>query len=184
LVGGLNSTNYCPVASGTSFGRKSAAVTSCDAVCIRLLVRANRTSPIAIPTKNTAMNPTPIMPPFRGGLRLNPRSCWSKSSWSRWFIFQIFENDPYEMGGKRCPGSASMVRGSGLSIRRSGDEIPCQRFLQGCQRPGFPHPPAHQIAVSVSSIHWFSDTSTPPRMETLHDGERGPTPPMSFYSPR
>lgn len=132
-----------------------------------------RTSPIAIPTKNTAMNPTPIMPPFRGGLRLNPRSCWSKSSWSRWFIFQIFENDPYEMGGERCPGSASMVRGSGLSIRRSGDEIPCQRFLQGCQRPGFPHPPAHQIAVSVSFIHWVSDTSTPPRMEPLHDGERG-----------
>jgi hypothetical protein len=58
------------VASGTSFGSESAAVTSCDAVCIRLLVRANRTSPIAIPTENTAMNPTPIMPPFRGGLRL------------------------------------------------------------------------------------------------------------------
>jgi hypothetical protein len=152
LVGGLNSTNYCPVASGTSFGRKSAAVTSCDAVCIRLLVRANRTSPIAIPTKNTAMNPTPIMPPFRGGLRLNPRSCLFKSSWSRWFIFQIFENDPYEMGG---------------------DEIPCQRSLQCCQRPRFPHPPAHQIAVSVSFIHWVSDTSTPPRIEPLHDGQRG-----------
>ncbi|MGC1864545.1 MAG: hypothetical protein WA720_00030, partial [Pseudolabrys sp.] len=33
---------------------------------------------------------------------------------ANWFIFQIFENDRYEMGGKRCPGSASMVRGSGL----------------------------------------------------------------------
>lgn len=155
-IGHSLASSYCPVTGGTSFGSESAAVTSCDAVCIRLLVRANTS-----PTRKHGDE---------------PHAHYAAVPWrttTNWFIFQIFENDRYEMGGKRCPGSASMVRGSGLSIRRSGDEIPCQRFLQGCQRPGFPHPPAHQIAVSVSFIHWVSDTSTPPRMEPLHDGERG-----------
>lgn len=46
---------------GTLSRREITAIASCDAVCISLLPRANRMSPMAIPTKNTTTNATLIM---------------------------------------------------------------------------------------------------------------------------
>ena len=60
-----------------------AAVTSFDAVCICLRSLANRVAPMAMPSKRTARNATPMRPSFPGGAGLTPHNCLSSSSWSR-----------------------------------------------------------------------------------------------------
>ena len=47
-------------------------------------------------------------------LVIGPSGCLSKSSWSRRFIFGT---SPYKTRGSRYPGSASIAREFGLSIR-------------------------------------------------------------------
>jgi hypothetical protein len=60
---------------------------SIDAICIGALWGADRTPPIAMPTKNIAASITAITPSFGGGP--SRRICLSKSSWSRRSIFEV-----------------------------------------------------------------------------------------------
>ena len=150
---------------GTLSRREITAIASCDAVCISLLPRANRMSPMAIPTKNTTTNATLIMPPFRGGPGLTPHSCLSKSSWSR-DSSSTFRKWPVRNAGELAgvPSSASTGPQPGLSIRRSGDELDHRGPFLCCQGPRFHLAPAPRTGVSVSPIHWFSTPMSP------HDG--------------
>ena len=54
--------DYCQVVRGTPFGRKIAAVTSFDAICIGSVLYANRKPPRAMPAKNAARNANIITP--------------------------------------------------------------------------------------------------------------------------
>jgi hypothetical protein len=49
------------------------------------------------------------------------------------------------------------LRRHGLSPRQNGDEFHHQQTALNCLRARLRYAPAHETALSVNSIHWFSD---------------------------
>ena len=90
LVGVGSSICYRGITGGAPFRREIAVPASFDVTCIGSLPCANTTPPMAMPAKNIAISITTITLSFRGGR--SPRSCFSKSSWSRRSISALPEN--------------------------------------------------------------------------------------------
>jgi hypothetical protein len=84
-----------------TFRKEIAAVVSYDAICIICFLScANRTPPIAIPTKNTTANSKPVMPAFCGGLRANsPQLPIQKLLVAFVHHFKSSGNDPCKRAG-------------------------------------------------------------------------------------
>ena len=82
-------TGYCRIDRDAPVGTEIVAGASFDAIRIGSLLCAIRMLPRVMPAKNAAMSIKIIVPSFRGGLAA--RNCLSKSFWSRWSIFDFFQ---------------------------------------------------------------------------------------------